>query len=338
MPSATDANASSGSTTDERLKKPKINATAAGAKIAPRIWGAWKSAQDGHARDSGLSEVPKHPMLTRTQPLRPGLAVFSSHSPCARFAAVLLLALLVSQAVAAQDAAAPRVPCGGPAPAWPAVEEPPTVRVWYDTDLPDWIPPACTGWKGGAVLAVVETHARFRHDGDSTVILARFARISAYSDVMYWSSTRGHWRQLIPEATALASGDEDDVRGDFSLDELPASAVVHYVQREETPADRLVYRLRVQARAPDRLVLALENARPVRRFVFQLFPAGGYRFLYFLEREAGDVWRYSSLVWMAGNLPGSLLRDAEASFVYRGLALFRHAVGIPTDRDPPTVQ
>jgi len=51
-------------------------------------------------------------------------------------------------------------------------------------------------------------------------------------------------------------------------------------------------------------------------------------------RRSPNVWRYYVLARTAEYLT-SLLGVTDRSYVNRAVALYRHFIGIPTDRDPP---
>jgi len=109
---------------------------------------------------------------------------------------------------------------------------------------------------------------------------------------------------------------------------------LYFFQRENTLAGGLIYRMRLREHGPGRLALEIENAQAVRFLGMELFAPGAYQFLYFLEREAPGIWLYYGLMRM-GPASRFLLRDYEASYVNRMVAIYRHLAGIPTGREPP---
>lgn len=258
----------------------------------------------------------------------------------ATLTAALTLAATAAAPAYAQDVPTP--PCGDAPVSYAAVGEQPRVRIWTGAaDMDDWAPPACTGWSAQRLLVAVETAGRFEHDGDADDLLARFAAISRYPEILYWSHTRDTWRQLIPEAQALASTDPESRRDDFTPADLVAGAEVFYRQRENTPAGDVVYRLRVRERTPDRLVIDLANANTVRQRGFKLFDPGAYQFLYVVEREQRDTWTYYGLMRSAVpsnpliGLVWAILDDGGPSYINRTVAQFRFVAGIATDTEPP---
>jgi hypothetical protein len=223
----------------------------------------------------------------------------------------------------------------GPNPAYGDVGPTPSVKVWYGSDFEkQWRPPACLKWRPMDVAVVVATAGRFHEAGGIEAILSRFAGVSRLTTMKYWSVTRQVWRQLVPQAHALSGPDRASRRGDFSPSELTQGVRFHYWQRENSPADDVVYRVEVRTRSADALTLAFENATPVRFLLLPLFDAGEYQFVYFLAREDGDIWRYYSLLRTAGSL-GILGRDHAASFINRAVAVFRYIAGMAGDSAPP---
>jgi hypothetical protein len=57
---------------------------------------------------------------------------------------------------------------------------------------------------------------RFAMSGDTDESVAILARISAMTEIVYWSSTRSKWRKLFKEAVALAEPDRQKRRADFT--------------------------------------------------------------------------------------------------------------------------
>ena len=229
--------------------------------------------------------------------------------------------------------AAPVAPCGGAQPDFPVLGAAPDIQVFYGADI-DWQPAPCTGWRTIPFNVLIATAARFRHDGDIGALLDRMGAVSGLGAVEYWSHTRGNWRTLIVEARALNSSNPADTRGNFEPDELVPDAALYYWQIENTPAGELVYRLSVPERTPDRAVIAIENTEPLRYLFVTVFRAGEYQFLYFFEREQGDVWRYYSLIRIGAGF-NPIVRQGQLSYINRAAAMFRHFAGLPTDLEPP---
>ncbi len=230
----------------------------------------------------------------------------------------------------------PNPPCNdAPWPPYADVEMPINVRVWSDEDFADgWSPPACTGWKARDFTILVAAAGRFRHEGKADEILQRIAAISNLTEIWYWSVTRGRWHKLISEAFALSAPNREARRLDFDLEELRPGRSLYFWQDESSPAGAVVYRLRILERDPDRITFDIENTERVTFAFMTLFEPGEYQFLYFLERESSESWRYYSL-FRAGAQASSLISGHENSFINRAVAVYRYLAGLPTDRDPP---
>lgn len=257
----------------------------------------------------------------------------------AGLALAVLMALTSADGRAARPDGFPVPPCAGaPYPASPALGESLNVRVWYPSSGEGrWTPPACTGWSGESYTALVAAAGRFRHAGSSDELLARVGAISRFTTIRYWSVTRGHWRRMIQDAAALDGADPTSRRADFAPDELTPGRVLHYLQEDNDPTRPVVYRLEVRERTPDRVVLALANETPIAIAILDVAEPEGYQFLYVLEREAGEVWRYYNL-YRARLALDLLPRDPEASMINRAAAIYRYMVGVPTDLEPPAAR
>jgi hypothetical protein len=257
-----------------------------------------------------------------------------------RTATALLLTALLAMPAAAEAAAGPVPPCAAATtvPAHGAEGPTPAVTVWHGDDLGrPWQPPECLGWQAMDTAVAVAAAGRFREPGGTSAILARFSRISRLTAMKYWSVTRQIWRPLVPAATALSGPDRSFVREDFLPGELTTGDHFHYWQTENSPAGDVVYRVEIRHKSVDRLVLRIENATPVRFLLMPLFDTGEYQFIYFLQREDGDIWRFYSLL-RAGDAMGVSGEDHEASFVNRAVAVFRHIAGIAGDAAPPAAR
>jgi hypothetical protein len=157
-------------------------------------------------------------------------------------------------------------------------------------------------------------------------LLARFGAVSALKGLKYWSVTEGRWLTLITKATALEGPDLDRPRSDFSLAEMRSGADLYFAQSENRAGGDVVYWMRVRDFGSNRLVVAIENASPVSRYLVTVFNPGDLASVHFLERRGPGVWGYYGLAW-AGDSLVSRLAVPEASYVNRALALYRHFLG-----------
>ena len=237
----------------------------------------------------------------------------------------------------AQDAPVP--PCAGPPdPAPGPVGDSLNQSVWMEDELPsDWSPSVCTGWSAGPTRVLLAAAGRFRMDGDSSTLVSRLTRISALTNIVYWSSSRGRWRNLFEEAVALSEPDRKATRGDFLEGDFVPDAELYYWLKEDNPTAGIVFEMRVYERTPNRLVFEIANVSAVRAKLLVLRPEiaapGEYRQLYYIERERDDVWHYYSMVRMGR--ASSLAGTSAANYRNRAESYFRYLAGLRMDREPP---
>jgi hypothetical protein len=102
------------------------------------------------------------------------------------------------------------------------------------------------------------------------------------------------------------------LRPDFALPELRGGKDLYFAQRDNRAAGDVIYRMQVREVSLTRLVIAIENVSPVRRFMLTLFNPGDLQSLHFLEREGPNIWSYYGLAW-AGETTTSSLAVPETS-------------------------
>jgi hypothetical protein len=92
--------------------------------------------------------------------------------------------------------------------------------------------------------------------------------------------------------------------------------------------------MRLLENRPDRFVLAVDNATPIKFMLFTLFSPGAMQSVYFLERLGPDRWGYYSLL-RAGAETSAMAAGHAGSYMNRAQALYRHFLGVSTDQEPP---
>jgi len=251
----------------------------------------------------------------------------------------LTTALLLFRLAAPALAEAPVLPCTGAQIAFPSVGAEPTIRIFKETDLADWKPPACTGWPSDKFEFVGTAAASFRYNGDAIELARRYAAISEYAAMRYFSPSRRAWRELSFEAFALWDANPANKRGDFTAAEFVPGTARYFWQRGATEAPPpfpgsidLVNRIDVLERTPDRLVVAV-TSEPATIALVMRMSRGDIRVVYFLERDqnARDVWHYFALTSLAG------IVALGADNFYRASArgVFRHTAGLPAEIKAP---
>ena len=249
--------------------------------------------------------------------------------------ALAVLAVVVCGEAPSVADSGPLPPCGGEQfPPYPALGNPPVVKVWEHSGLGrDWIPPACTGWAEPGFSSLVVTVARFRHTSGAEGLRRHLGAISELSEMFYWSTTHKRWQKLIVGAYALSAPSGDRRRKDFSTDEV-ATGQSLFFQQQDNLSGKAVYRIRVDSASRDRLVFEIENITTMHYFLVPLFHPGEMQSIYFLDRESNDVWRYYSIS-RTGKNASSLTAGHEASSINRAVAYYRYLAGIPMNQEPP---
>lgn len=248
----------------------------------------------------------------------------------------IFLLVLLHAAVATAMTGAPVPPCAGtPVPYFSGFGAPPSAEVWHQDELPAaWRPPDCLGKFADAPALIVSVAARFRGTSDATVILSRFGAISQLTHVRYWSVTDHSWENLVTRASALTAPEPKAIRADFTAAEVASGQPLYFLQRDNRSSGPVIYRMVGRSQKADSFVIEIENVTPVKFYLLQIFPIGGLRVRYFLERAGADGWTYYSLTAVDKGA-SSIALDGDRSFINRAVASYRHIAGIPTDQEPP---
>jgi hypothetical protein len=243
-----------------------------------------------------------------------------------------------SHGLGLESQAGPQPPCGtSPFPYYPDPDQSANVKSWSKADFGrDWKPPACTGWEDGGFTRLVTIAARFPYTSEADGLLRRMGAISALKGLRYWSTSHQQWRTLILDACALPGPDSDQCRRDFTPDEMREGKVL-YFEEVDNISGKAIYRIRVLANSPNRLIFAVDNLSTIRYHLLPIFHAGELQSIYFLDRESDKVWRYYGM-FRTGKRVNSLIAGNEASFVNRAVAFYRNLIGIPDTQEPPAAR
>ena len=244
----------------------------------------------------------------------------------------LLACLILVWPFVARSDNGPIVPCG--APPYPPFAEPPNVRNWHASDLPaGWVPASCVGWASQHFTVLTALAGRFGFRGDADDLLARFGAQSAWRGMRYWSVMDKTWNVLITDASALAGPGDRQRRRDFTVAEMKSGAELYFLQQDNRSSNPVVYRMRVMATEPTRLVVAIENVSPVTMLLFTLFGPGDLEATYVFQQLAPAIWGYYSL---SGAREGAaVIGNQDASYINRAAAIYRHLIGILGDQGGP---
>jgi hypothetical protein len=232
----------------------------------------------------------------------------------------------------------PQPPCGQePIPPYPGLDDSAIVKSWSKSDLGrDWKPPSCTGWAAVGFTTLVTTVARFRHSSDAEGLLHHIGAISELEGLRYWSTTHKRWQTLIVDAYALTDSQPGQRREDFTPSEMKEGNVLYFEQVDNL-SGKGIYRMHIAEASADRIVFDVENVSTMSYHFIPILHAGEMQWIYFLDRESDNVWRYYSIV-RTGKNANRLIGGNESSSVNRAVALYRYLAGIPTDQEPPAAR
>jgi len=169
----------------------------------------------------------------------------------------------------------------------------------------------------------------FRFSGSADDLLGRFAAISSWRGIQYWSISDGSWETLITDSAAVGDESGDNRRPDFTVSELKTGNDLYFVQRDNRSSGDVVYRMNVVESGLDHFTIDIENVSSVWLFVVPIYAPGDLVSTYFIERRSPTLWGYYSL-W--GVRSGGVGRDQEASYVNRALAIYWHVAGMTPDQ------
>jgi hypothetical protein len=232
----------------------------------------------------------------------------------------------------------PQPPCETPPyPAYPDLNDPPTVNVWSESEFGrDWRPPACIGWSRVGFSTLITTVARFRYASGAQGLLRHIGAVSELAGMRYWSTTHQQWRTLVVDAYALTDSRDTTRRADFAPAEIRKGSVL-YLEQADNLSGKAVYRLHIAEASADRIVFDVENVSLMRFSFVTLFHPGDMQSVYFLDRESENVWRYYSIS-RTGRDASRLTTGHPSSSINRAVAFYRSLAGIPTDQEPPAAR
>ena len=237
----------------------------------------------------------------------------------ARIAAAVAALLLPSAAGAADQ---PVVPCpSGASAANPTFANPPNLQAWSSKDLPDWALPVCAHWGSRQFETLVALSGVFDFPGSTDDILRRFAAVSKWRGVQYWSAMDGRSEPFILDQSAVVGDEDDSPRADFSLDELKSRRPLYFVQQDNRSTSTVTYRMRLDDIGSDRFVLNIENVSTMW-IVLPVLGPGDIRATYIVQRLAPGRWGYYSLSGI------SSAHGHADSVTARAVAIYRHVAGL----------
>jgi len=229
------------------------------------------------------------------------------------------------------------LPCdGAPDPAHATLGERPNLRVITKEGFV-WDAPRCIGWGKGKYALLIAVAGRFEHKGGEAALVRKFARISRLKTVRYWSTSAQAWRNLFRNAHALSRPQQGAVRVDFDVADFVPGPVRHLWLTEQGPIGGAMFRMRTIERTRDRIIIDLRNERPIRPPEHPKISAGGYRYVFILDREGPGVWRYYGVTGLRG-AGGGAITWIRGSYLNRAIAMYQYIAGLPMEREPPAAR
>jgi hypothetical protein len=251
--------------------------------------------------------------------------------------AVFVSLLLLAPPGAARAAAGPMPPCGSapPRPDFSAEAGHPDIATWAARDLPaGWQAPRCAAWAGAHFTNFVALSGQLPGDMPVYRFLAGFGAVSAWRGLPYWSVTDERLQPLIVDAYAVDGPSGDRRRADFTPAEMRAGHDLLFRQRDNRSGGAILYRLRVTALTPDRVVVEIENIDPVRKLFLTVFSPGDLHSSFILTRLASGRWGYYILSGAREGRIASVFSPLP-SHINRTLALYAQTAGIAASESLP---
>jgi hypothetical protein len=245
---------------------------------------------------------------------------------------LLAVAAALLLPVTAMAADMPVVPCPAiQAVPFPAFADPPNLRAWTRKQLPHWLLPGCARWDSRKFDILVALAGTFAYAGDADDILRRFAAVSGWRGIQYWSSMDGRSEPFILEQSAVVSDSDDSPRADFTLAELKSRRPLYFTQQDNRSTSTVTYRMRLDEAGSDRFVIEVENVSTMW-IVLPVLGPGDIRVTYIVQNLGPGRWGYYSLTGVNGSSGHAESVTSRAVAVYRhvsGLDLLQQAVPPP---------
>jgi hypothetical protein len=250
--------------------------------------------------------------------------------------ALLVIGLMAAAAPSARAQgalAAPIPPCAGQLEQdFAPIGEAPSVRLWrMDSLAADWRPAACTGIerRDGAVLVAVA--GRFESPLDGHHLLAKLGNVSQHTTINYWSAGDRQWQPLLEAAYALEDSTSERARADYTLDELKSGKTLYLMYDDAEAVGPVVSAVEIGSVDENGFSITTRNVTAARVIGLPIADPGDIASYLWVEREAGNVFRYFALASSALSMP--LLRDE--SHISRAVAVYHYIAGIKGDEPAP---
>ena len=165
---------------------------------------------------------------------------------------------------------------------------------------------------------------RVATSGGFDELLRRIGGFSHYSEIPYWSVTRGDWQPLVREAGLLPTAGSTVAGTDARREQFVAGRTFDYYEVDS--AGRSTYRMTVRERTSDHLVISVENTSTIRLALLPLFDPHALQSVLFLEHQEGSVWGYYQAL-RASNGASFMALSSSTPYVNRMTAFYRYVAG-----------
>jgi len=173
----------------------------------------------------------------------------------------------------------------------------------------------------------------FHAEGSIDQILGRLGAVSAFRNILYWSTTDKKWRPIANNASALSGPNKNKTRSDFLSSDLVKNVDLYYWE-DDSRSGEVIYRLKVLERTPNRAVIVSENISPIKKFFVTLFPPRALQSTIFIERLSAEaVGIY--ILGQNGEGTSGLAQGHDDSFVNRATALYWYLAGLKPAKASP---
>lgn len=206
----------------------------------------------------------------------------------------------------------------------------PAVKAWPGGDARGL--PTCAGLLKGNFSLYVTLTGRLAA-ASAEEMLQRFGAVSSLRGLPYWSFSESRRETMIRDAFPVIDS-ERKAGSDFTVDAMKKGSDLLYRQTDNRSAGGVLYRMRVLEREPRRLLIAVENASPVRFLFMTLFQPGDLQTIYLLEQAKDRTWSYYNLSGIRGS-SWATGQGSEKSYMSRALSMFAHFAGQAVPDAPP---
>ena len=163
-------------------------------------------------------------------------------------------------------------------------------------------------------------------------LLDRYAALSRYPSIRFWSTTNQAWEPFAASAGFVDGPEAHYSHPDLSAADFETGRTFYYYEIDRT--GRTIHRLVVHRRTQDTVELATDNVTAIRYAPFTIFEPEALKTFTSIQRLGPDAWGYYQTI-SAGSGSDFIAVRSPSPYINRLTALYRYMAGIPTDGQPP---